>query len=65
MLDRVLSWFGRGEGAARKRADEEAHMSASERRFIQEGVEGHQADEFVQGQLGGENPDRLLDEGGD
>lgn len=64
MLERVLSWFGRGKAAAKERADEEAHMSPSERRFIQEGVEGHQADEFVQGQLGGEDP-RLLEERGD
>jgi hypothetical protein len=61
MFERVLGWFGLGSGAAKKRADEEAHMSPSERRFIAEGVEGHQADEFVQGQLGGENPERLLD----
>ena len=60
MLDRVLGWFGRGKTADAKRADEEAHMSPAERQFIKEGVEGHQADEFVQGQLGGENPDRLL-----
>ena len=27
MLERVLSWFGRGKAAAKERADEEAHMS--------------------------------------
>ncbi len=65
MLERVLGWFGRGNAAAKERADEEAHMSPSERRYIKEGVEGHQADEFVQGQLGGEDPGRLLEERGD
>jgi hypothetical protein len=65
MLERVRSWFGRGSDARKRRADEVAHMSPSERRFIQEGPEGHQADELVQGQLGGEDPGRLLDERGD
>jgi hypothetical protein len=62
MWERILGWFGRGKAADAKRADEEAHMSSSERRFIKEGPEGHQADEFVQGHLGGEDPNRLLDD---
>ena len=62
MFERVLGWFGLGKAATARRTDEEAHMSQRERRFIQEGVEGHQADEFVQGQLGGENPERLLED---
>ena len=51
---------GVGGNAAKERADEELHMSPSERRFAEESIEGHQADEFVQGHLGGEDPERLL-----
>ena len=39
-------------------------MSPSERRFVHENVEGHQADEFVEEHLGGIEPGRLLDDQG-
>ncbi len=60
MFGRILGWLGVGGNAAKERADEELHMSPSERRFAEESIEGHQADEFVQGHLGGEAPERLL-----
>ena len=37
-------------------------MSPSERRFADESIEGHQADEFVEGHLGGGDPERLLED---
>ena len=60
MFKRILGWFGAGRDTAKRRGVEETHMSPSERRFVEESVEDHQADEFVQGQLGGEDPKRLL-----
>ena len=37
-------------------------MSPAERRFIDEGVEGNQADEFVAEHLGGIDPNRLVED---
>jgi hypothetical protein len=65
MFERILGWLGLGHDAAKERTLEESHMSPSERRFVEESVEGHQADEFVQGHLGGEDPERLFGERGD
>ncbi len=58
-LSRLL---GRRKDAAAERAQEEAQMSPAERRFVQESIEGHQADEFVEEHFGGSDPSRLLDE---
>jgi hypothetical protein len=41
---------------------EESQMSPSERRFVDESVEDHQADEGAAEHLGGIDPNRLLDE---
>jgi hypothetical protein len=53
----------RRRAAEERRETEDAGMSKAERRFTQETVEGHQADEFVESQLGGIDPQRLLDDG--
>ena len=37
-------------------------MSPAERRFVEESVEGRQADEFVEEHFGGVDPSRLLDD---
>lgn len=44
-----------------ERTREEEQMSPAERAFDREGVEGLQADEFVEEHLGGSDPRRLLD----
>jgi hypothetical protein len=54
--------MGRSRDAAVAREAEEEHMSRAERRFVDESVEDHQADEFVGEHLGGIRPERLLDE---
>ena len=50
----------RRRAAVIRREEQEEQMSPEERRFIDEGVEGNQADEFVTEHLGGINPNRLL-----
>jgi hypothetical protein len=40
---------------------EEAGMSPSERHFVRESVEDHQAEEFVKEHLGGIDPERLIE----
>jgi hypothetical protein len=62
MFERILGWLGVGGNAAKERAVEELHMSPSERRFAEESIEGHQADEFVEGHLGGGHPERLAED---
>jgi hypothetical protein len=52
----------RRRAAAIRREAQEEQMSPEERRFIDEGVEGNQADEFVEEHLGGIDPNRLLDD---
>lgn len=54
--------MGRGRDAAATREAEEEQMSPAERRFVDESVEDHQADEFVGEHLGGTRPERLLDD---
>lgn len=54
--------MGRGDEAARERAQAEALESPSERRFSEEGIEGITADEVVEERLGGTDPGRLVDE---
>ena len=56
-------FLARRRGAEERRETEDAGMSKAERRFTHENVEGHQADEFVESQLGGIDPQRLLDDG--
>ena len=51
--------MGRSVDRAERREEEREQMSADERRFIAENVEGHQADEFVGEHLGGVEPKRL------
>ena len=64
MTGLLSRWFGRRKDAAAERVQEEEQMSPAERAFVDESVEDHEADEFVEGQLGGIDPDRLLgDEG--
>jgi hypothetical protein len=53
---------GRRRAETVEREAELAQMSPAERRFAEEGIEEIQADEFVSGELGGINPERLLDE---
>ena len=53
---------GRGRDAAVAREAEEEQMSPAERRFVDERVEDHQAEDFVGGHLGGIRPERLLDD---
>jgi hypothetical protein len=62
LLSRLL---GRRKDAAVDRAREEAQMSPAERRFVNENVEGHQADELVEEHLGGIDPNRLLGDSGE
>jgi hypothetical protein len=57
--DRLI---GRRRDAAARREAEEEQMSPAERRFVNESVEDHQADEFVEEHLGGIDPNRLLEE---
>lgn len=65
MLGILKRWKERRQAGSARRADEEAHMSPEERRFIHESVEDHQADELVQEHLGGESPSHLVDDGGE
>jgi hypothetical protein len=51
----------RGDEAAVAREAERERMSPAERRFAEESFEDHQADAFVEQQLGGVEPNRLLD----
>jgi hypothetical protein len=53
---------GERQAEADKRAQEWEHMSPEERAYISEGASGHEADEQSQALLGGENPDRLIEE---
>ncbi len=62
----VLSrWLSRRKEATAQREQEKAQMSPEERRFVDEGIEGHQADELVEEHLGGVDPDRLLGDPGE
>jgi hypothetical protein len=61
-LSRLLK---RRRDASAERAQEEAQMSPAERRFVDENVEGHQADELVEEHLGGIDPNRLLGDSGE
>ena len=53
---------GRRDAAAARRAERVQTETASERRFAAEGVEGRAADELVEEQLGGVDPNRLVDD---
>ena len=53
---------GRRHDAAVEYEEERERMSPAERRFVDESVEGHQADEFVGEHLGGVEPDRIRDD---
>jgi len=48
--------------AAIKRENEELEMSPEERKYVEEPVEDHAADEAAAEWLGGTDPDRLLEE---
>jgi hypothetical protein len=52
----------RGDEAAIAREAERERMSPAERHFAEESFEDHQADAFVEQQLGGVEPNRLLDD---
>jgi hypothetical protein len=52
--------MGRRQEATAKREADEATMTRGERRFANESVEDHQAEQFVDEHLGGINPERLL-----
>jgi hypothetical protein len=54
--------MGRRDAAAEHRAAEAATETPSERRLTGEGVEGRAADELVEEQLGGVDPNRLVDD---
>ncbi len=56
-------FIARRHAAQEKHATQEAGMSPEERRFEREGVDGNAADEFVQSQLGGVDPSRMIDDG--
>jgi hypothetical protein len=57
--DRLL---GRRREAAVRREAEEEQMSPAERRFVEESVEDHQADAFIEEHLGGVDPNRLVED---
>jgi hypothetical protein len=52
--------IGRRRDASLRREAEEEQMSAAERRFVDEPVEDHQADDFAEEHLGGVDPDRFF-----
>jgi hypothetical protein len=47
---------------AARRHEDEAHMSARDRRLVEGDFEDYQADEVVEERLGGRDPDDLLEE---
>ena len=53
---------GEREADAAEKAQEWEQMSPAERAYIAEGASGHEADEQSQALLGGEDPDRLIEE---
>lgn len=54
--------MGRRDAAAARRAEGARTETASERRVAAEGVDGRAADEIVEEQLGGVDPNRLVDD---
>jgi hypothetical protein len=60
LLTRLTS-FIRGLVSDDSWRTDETLMSPAERRFVEEGVEGSDADMFVSATFGGGNPQRLLD----
>jgi hypothetical protein len=50
------------KSSAEKREDELLQMSPAERRYAEEPVEDHAADEFAEEHLGGTDPDRLVED---
>lgn len=54
--------MGRRTADAALRAERAQTETVSERRFAAEGVEGRAADELVEEQLGGVDPNRLVDD---
>lgn len=54
--------MGRREDTAARRAEGAQTETASERRIATEGVDGRAADEVVEEQLGGVDPNRLVDD---
>ena len=58
---RALARIGRRREAEAWDELDETTLSRSERRFVEEGTEGHHTDAVVQAAFGGGNPDRLLD----
>ena len=53
---------GRSRAKAEHRSEEVQFETPAERRFAAEGVDAVAADEVVEEQLGGVNPDRLIDD---
>jgi hypothetical protein len=53
---------GRSRTQAEHRSEEAQFETPAERRFAAEGVDAVAADEVVEEQLGGVNPDRLVDD---
>ncbi|MBV8395436.1 MAG: hypothetical protein JO064_04170 [Actinobacteria bacterium] len=58
----MASLFARLRAAALRRDVELQQMSPSERRFATESLEDRQADIFVEQELGGIDPNRLLED---
>jgi hypothetical protein len=54
--------MGRRDDAGAETADEAQSETPSERRTVAEGVDGIAANEVVQERLGGEDPNRLVDD---
>ena len=54
--------MARRRAAAVRREAQEEQMSPAERRFVDERVEEHQADAFVEEHLGGIDPNRLVED---
>jgi hypothetical protein len=52
----------RRRAAAIRREAQDEELSPEERRLIDEGVEGYQADESAEEHLGGIDPTRLIDD---
>ena len=61
-MDFWKKFMGRRDAAAVRRAEEAQVESPAERRESTEGIDGVAADEFVQQELGGVDPNRLVDD---
>ena len=59
MFESLKKLFRRGDGSDAWRTDE-SHMSPQERAFVEKTPEDRDADSFIEGSLGGEDPNRLI-----